>query len=66
MRKQTNMTQMREQNKTPEKEPTKGRYAIYQMQNSKHWLLGCSWNSLGRYFNSTKKAQAEMKVTQVK
>ena len=31
------------------------------MPSSKHWLSGCSRNSLG-YFNSIKKTQAAMKV----
>ena len=40
MRRQRNMSQMKEQKKAPEKEliKMKTKQAIYQMQNSKHWL----------------------------
>ena len=38
MRRQKNMAQMKEEVKTPEKEQTKWRYAIYNIQISKHSL----------------------------
>ena len=40
------MVKMKEKNKTPEKQQNK-MDTIYQMQNSKHWLLECSKNSFG-------------------
>ena len=38
MRRQRNMDQMKEENKTPEKELNKMEIIIYEMQSSNHWL----------------------------
>ena len=62
------MAQMIEQNKTPEKELNEMEISNYQMQSSKHWLSGCSKNSLGiatalKKKSKGKEKQAEMKAT---
>ena len=44
MSRQTNMAQMKEQVKTPEKEPNKMQISNLSDAESKHWLLGCSRN----------------------
>ena len=49
------MTQIKEQNKTPEQDLNKMEIkAIYHMLSSKHWLLGMLEELVG-YFNSIKK-----------
>ena len=56
------MAQMKEQNKTPEKELNEMEINIYEKQSSKCWLSECSKKIIG-YCNSIKMTQAEMKIT---
>ena len=50
LRRQRNMAQMKEQNKTPEKELSEMEIRNLSDSSSKHWLSQCSRNSLS---NST-------------
>ena len=67
MRRQRNMAQMKEQNKTPEKELNK-----MEISNSSDaefkTLVIMNLKELSEYFNSIKKTQAEMKdiLTEIK
>ena len=47
MRRQTNMAQMKEHNKTPEKELNEMEINNLSDAEFKNWLLGCSRNLLG-------------------
>ena len=46
MRRQRNMAQMKEQNKTPEKELNNMEISKVSDVEFKHWLLGCFRNSM--------------------
>ena len=62
MRRQRNMAQIKEQNKTPEKELNKTE--IINLSNAQFkTLVVRMFRKLIGYFNSIKKTQAEMKVT---
>ena len=62
MRGQKNMAQMKEQNKTPERELNKmekSNLSDAEFKTLVIWML----KELSRYFNSIKMAQSEMEVT---
>ena len=62
MRKQRNMTQMKEQNKTPEKGVNKMEISSLSVGDLKALVIRMLQEFTG-YFNSIKRTQAEMKVT---
>ena len=62
MRIQRNMAQMREQNKTPEKQLNKMEISNLSDAEFKTLVIRMLKELIG-YFNSIKKTQAEMKVT---
>ena len=62
MRRQRNMAQMKEQNKTPEKELNKMEISNLSDPEFKTLVIRMLKELIG-YFNSIKKIQAEMKVT---
>ena len=61
MRRQRNMAQMKEQNKTPEKELNKGEISNLSDAEFKTMVIKMLKELTG-YFNNIKKTQAEMKV----
>ena len=62
MRRQRNMAQMKEQNKTPEKELNKMEISDLSDAKFKTWAIRMLKELIG-YFNSIKKTQAEIKFT---
>ena len=62
MTRQRNMAQMREQNKTPEKEGNKMEISNPSEAEFKTLVIRMLKELIG-YFNSIKKTQAEMRVT---
>ena len=62
MTRQRNMAQMREQNKTPEKQLNKMEISNLSDAEFKTLVIRMLKELIG-YFNSIKKTQAEMKVT---
>ena len=62
MRRQRNMAQVKEQNKTPEKELNKLEISNITDTEFKTLVIRMLKELMG-YFNSIKKTQAEMKVT---
>ena len=62
MRRQRNMAEMKEQNKTPEKELNKMEISNLSDAEFKTLVIRMLKELIG-YFNSIKKTQAEMKVT---
>ena len=64
MRRQRNMAQMKEQNKTPEKELNEMEISNLSDAQFKTLVIRMLQELIG-YFNSIKKTQTDMKVTQV-